>query len=778
MAASDEEFMNRLRATFKVEAEEHLQAISSTLLDLEKSASPMSQTSAVEGVYREAHSLKGAARAVDFSDIEAICQAIEGVFASWKRELSTPSPESLDALHRALDMIHALLESADQGPNRSESKPRDELIKRLSRFEFSPPTSTRTEKVESTASAPAPPTPPLVALAAVPSQTATNPPVDSEKSAVSQTVRIPISKLDSRLLQAEDMLAVKSMTAQRAAELREISGRFDRWQREWAKVSVEARVLRQTLEHQAGTAALRPVFAAAGTVTNFLDWNFDYIRSLENKLLSLTSQAEQDRHSVGKRVDDLLEDSKKLLMLPFSHLASIFPKVIRDLCRDQGKEAELVVQGGDVEIDKRILEEIKDALIHILRNCVDHGIEPPAERERLNKPPRAVITIAVSAVSGSQVEILVSDDGAGVDVQRVKDSAVRHGIISPAEARTAGDADALDLVFHSEVSTSPAVTAISGRGLGMAIVRAQTEKLGGRVLIESRPQVGTSLRIVLPLTLATFRGVVIAVADRTFVVPTANVVRVLRVKSKDIQTVENRQVISLQGRAVSLAQLDRLLGLPINPAGADDSAMLYAVLLHSAEQRIAFVVDQVVREEEVLVKPLRKPLVRVRNIAGVTVLSSGKTVPILNVSDLMQSARTHSGVASAGESASKRQQAPIKKVLVAEDSITSRMLLKGILEGAGFLVRTAVDGMDAYTALHEDRFDLVVSDVEMPRMDGFDLTRRIRADGRMSEMPVVLVSALESRAERERGIDAGASAYIIKSSFDQTNLLEAVRRLV
>jgi two-component system chemotaxis sensor kinase CheA len=314
--------------------------------------------------------------------------------------------------------------------------------------------------------------------------------------------------------------------------------------------------------------------------------------------------------------------------------------------------------------------------------------------------------------------------------------------------------------------------------LGMAIVRAQTEKLGGRVSIQSTPNVGTSLRLTLPLTMATFRGVLVTVADSTFVIPTVSVERVLRIKQRDIQTVENRQVISVQGRPVSLARLEAVLEMPPRSSDNTDSTTFYVVLLHSADQRVALLVDQVLREEEFLVKVLRKPLVRIRNVAGVTVLGSGKTVPVLNSSDLMQSARAHGAAPVVALVAKKEQKAPAKKVLIAEDSITSRMLLKGILEGAGFLVSTAVDGMDAFTTLREQSFDLVVSDVEMPRMNGFDLTGRIRADKRLAELPVVLVSALESREQRERGIDAGASAYIVKSSFDQSNLLEAVHRLV
>jgi two-component system chemotaxis sensor kinase CheA len=582
-------------------------------------------------------------------------------------------------------------------------------------------------------------------------------------------VRIPIGKLDRHLFQAEDMLSLKSMAGARATELRELTGRFEQWQREWAKISVEVRSMRQTLEHSNSSAN--------GAIINFLDWNADYLRSLEHRIRSAAAQTDQDRHAVAKRVDDLMADSKKLIMLPFSTVAEVFPKVVRDLCREQGKEAEIVIRGGEVEIDKRILEELKDALLHVLRNCVDHGVELPEERIRRKKPPRATIQVQIFAVDGDKVEIQISDDGSGINVGGVKESAIQHGILSPQEAQRLGDADALNLVFHSEVSTRTAVTAISGRGLGMAIVRAKAEKLGGRVSLESRQDRGTTLTLVLPLTLATFRGVLVSVADRLFVFPTANLERALRILPAEIRTVENRQVISVQQRLVSVVRLESILDLPPSTAQINPNAPVPVVVVRSGDLRIGIIVDSVLREEEVLVKPLRKPLVRVRNIAGATALGSGKTALVLNVTDLMESAKSH-GAAPAVETIAKTTPKPSRRVLVVEDSITSRMLLKGILESAGFDVRTAVDGLDALAALREDTFDLVVSDVEMPRMTGLDLAQRIRADRRLADLPLILVTALEAREERERGLTAGASAYLAKSSFDQSNLLEAIQRLI
>jgi two-component system chemotaxis sensor kinase CheA len=781
MPAQDQEFIKKLQVTFAMEAQEHVQVISNLLLDLEKSLSPAQEITAIENIYREAHTLKGASRAVDLSSIEKICQAMESVFAAWKRQSASPSRQAFDALHRTLDAIRELLASFTKKSGRPEGPWLAELIHSLDTLQLADTPEISAEaadgaivKTESAPNiGPASTEPPNFKK-----EIAREPVFDEAKqsnSAVPETVRISTAKLDSRLLQAEDMLAVKAMATSHVAQLREIASSFEQWGKEWDKLAVDLRVMRRESEAPAATNRSP---SRGGVLLHFLDWNVDFVRSLESKLNAAVTKAQQDRIGVGKRVDDLLEDSKKLLMLPFSTIADMFPKIVRDLCSDQGKEADLLIQGSGVAMDKRILEEMKDAMIHILRNCVDHGVEKPNERTRLSKPARAAITIAVRQLNGSKVEIRVSDDGSGVNVENVKKSAVNRGILAASDAQNINDQDAASLIFHSGVSTSPMITEISGRGLGMAIVRAKAEKLGGHVTVESDRNAGTTLRITLPLTLATFRGIVVSAAGQMFVVPTTNIERVLRVKASEIKSVENRETISVNGQAVSLARMEAVLELSPRSAGGDDSMVKPVIVLNSGQQRVAFAVDEVLREEEVLVKPFRKPLARVRNVSGATVLGSGKAVPVLNVADLVKSARKHGLAPTAIVVPKKHMAAPSKKVLVVEDSITSRMLLKGILETANYQVKTAVDGIEAFTALREEKFDLVVSDVEMPRMNGVDLTAKIRADKGLAELPVVLVTALESRQERERGIDVGASAYIIKSSFDQSNLLEVVRRLI
>ena len=753
MKSHDDEFLRSLQATFKVEAAEHLQAIATGLLELEKTPAPNAQRGLVATVFRAAHSLKGAARAVDFTAIESFCQSLEDMFAAWKR--AAPAPAELDAAHRTLDTIAAAL----SGPKSSNgaTAPAPPVVEAPA-----PPNPSSSPSLPPSIPGPAPVPPAAVA--------------EQKASPSGETVRITVAKLDARLVEAEEMLTAKLTTGQRAEDLRALAHRFAAWRNEWVAVEPETRAFRQAVDRPAPAHADPPPGPGPARLLEFLDWNRDHLKSLESKVAALTRTAEQDHRDIGKLVDDLLADSKKLLLLPFATLAAPFPKLVRDLCRDQGKEADLVIRGEEVEIDKRILEAMKDPLIHLLRNCVDHGVETPELRVRLGKPARATITLAVSPVNGSKVEILVADDGAGIDTEKVKASAIKHGFLSATAASQLPDAEARTLIFQTEVSTSPIITRVSGRGLGLAIVREQAEKLGGGVSVESRLQQGSSFRILLPSMLATFRGILIEVAGRRFVVPTMQVERVARVTVADVQTVEGRETIALGGRAIALVRLADVLELPRVESKDETSAATPVLVLGLGDQRIAFTVDAVLDELEVLVKPLRRPLSRVRNIAGATVLGSGHVAPVLNVADLLKTARKTGSAAARVGPAPKPAEA--RAVLVAEDSITSRMLLKGILESAGYKVRTAVDGMEAFTLLRAEKFDLVVSDVEMPRLNGFDLTARIRADRKLAELPVVLVTALETREDRERGIDVGASAYIIKSSFDQSDLLDAVRRLV
>jgi two-component system chemotaxis sensor kinase CheA len=768
-------FHKKLLATFRVEAAEHLKAMTSGLIELEGVAAPEAQVKIIETVLREAHSLKGAARAVTQTAIEAVCQSLESVLVALKRQELGLSAELFDILHQVMDNLHSQLSAFEAAPGTVESPRIASLLRVIEGVIEGVPPATGSfeapigEGVQCAITEPEPPRP---------EEAAAGPrPISLGKPWLTETVRIPAARLDALLLQAEELISAKLTASQRATELHALSDDLAAWKKQWARVYPDLRTIRQWLEKsQRDEAVTRD--GHLGRLLEFLDWASDFIKSQESALALLAKSTDQDQRSLAAMVDHLLEETKKVRMMPCASLLEIFPQVVRGLSRDRGKEVELVMRGGEIEVDRRILEEMKDALMHLVRNCIDHGIENPEERVAKGKPPRGTLTIAISPGDGNKVEILVADDGAGIDVGKVLDIAVKIGVLTRDEAARMSAEEALLLAFHSGVSTSPLITDISGRGLGLAIVREKVELLRGTISVESRPDHGATFRTVLPITLAAFRGIPVRAEEQLFVLPTTNVERVLRVSRSDVQTVENRETVSVDGHAVSLVALGDVLELPGRGISPNTRDTIQAVLLASAEKRIAFLVDEVVNEQEVLVKDLGKQLARVRNVAGATITGAGEVVPLLNATDLMKSALKSAAAPAVTGLGIQTRKVGKKSILVVEDSITSRMLLKNILESAGYQVKTAVDGIDALTILRAEMFDILVSDVDMPRMNGLDLTAKIRADKKWAELPVVLVTALGTREDRERGLDVGANAYIVKSDFDQSNLLEVIRRLV
>ena len=809
MGIKDDEFLEKLLAAFAIEADEHLKAIEAGLLELEKSPPESKAAEIVEAIYREAHSLKGAARSVNKTDIESVCQAAESVLGALKAGRIGPSTELFDVLHGAMNVVTDMLAGA-QG---IKTQPIiDQLLDSLELKPVEAPSPKKKPRKKKKSAAPkkarpkseeeeisdGPATPPEDSEKAKPDETEeemeeegslvkSDSGVDSakqtatpkkERSFQTDTVRIAVDKLDPLLRQVEEMVSVKLTTNQRVADLTSAMSAIGQWKQKWVNVASHEKSIGKALLQKSEASVSQLTEEQFSKLADFLNWNETFIKGLEDKLKGLARSADGDARMHGQMVDDLLEDMMNVLMLPCSSLVEVFPKLVRDLSRDAEKDVYLEIRGGDLEIDRRILEEMKDPLIHIVRNAIDHGIESPDERKGKGKTERGTLTIAFSQISGNQVELMVVDDGAGIDSVAVREAAARKGMLTEQEKLQTEPQDALSLVFRSEVSTSSKVTNISGRGLGLAIVRDKVENLGGSVTVATAPDKGTSFRILLPVTLSTFRGILIQAYTQPFIIPTANVERVARIKRDSIKTVGNRDTIEVDGRAIPLVNLGDTLELERVELRDSNSEYIPVLILRSGERLVSFRVDNILQEQEVLVKALGRQLSRVRNIAGATVLGSGRLVPILNVSDLVKAATTRTFLRTGPALPMEEIHRLSKNVLVVEDSITSRMLLKNILESSGYQVATSVDGADAWTALKSNEFDLVVSDIEMPKMDGFELTANIRADESLSDLPVILVTSLGSKEDRERGIDVGANAYIVKGSFDQNNLLDTVERLV
>ena len=684
MAGRKDDIRERLLAMFAVEAEEHLQALGASLLALDRDPATPEAREAAETMFREAHTLKGAARSVGRTDVETLCQDLESLLGRVGRGELAPSAALAGELRAAIDGLGRRLAAGGA-------------------------------RAPAPATAPAAPAPPGAAAdAGRPAQ------------AGGDFVRLATSKLDALVLQAEDLLVAKLAALERVREAEAVGALVERR-------------------------------ADLGTLG---------VRTRE-----LLARLRRDARAVTAGVDGLLAESQRLRTMPAAPILDGLALMVHDLARELGREVEWSATGGELELDRKILQAMKEPVIHLVRNAVDHGVEPPDVRARAGKPRRGRVTVTVRALESNRIEIAVSDDGRGIDLAQVRAAAARARLLSAEQAETLSDDEALALVYRSGLSTSPVITAVSGHGLGLAIVRERVGQLGGTLRLETSADAGTTVRAVVPAAIATFRGLLVQAGDLPVLLPMDSVDAVLRIVPDEVRHVEGRAAVAWREEPLLLAPLAALLGRA--PSGPAPGVKRPCVVVRAGTDRAAVLADEVLGEVEVLAKPLEPPLLRVRFVSGAGVLGTGRLALILRPADLVAAARR--GVAAPP---APRPQERTPTVLVVDDSITTRAMEKNLLEAAGFEVRVAVDGADAWAQLRSAPVDLVVSDVDMPRMDGFELTTRIRGDRRLADLPVVLVTALESREDKERGIEVGANAYVVKSSFDQSNLLDIIRRLV
>lgn len=512
---------------------------------------------------------------------------------------------------------------------------------------------------------------------------------------------------------------------------------------------------------------------------------------LKELITSLSLKAEADE-VIGQRLVDLIKELNlvnenidfqvtnmqneviKVRMVPIFYLFNIFPRAMRDLAFKNGKDVELEIKGEDTHLDRGVIDEMKDPLMHILRNAIDHGIELPIEREKKHKQKAGKIILSAYQ-KGSQVVIEVSDDGKGIDIARVKEQAIKQGLITKEKAADLAEEQIFQLLFISGFSTKEDVSEVSGRGVGLDVVREKVAKLKGIIEISSKPDLGTKFTIKLPLTLVISESLLVSSGPDTFAIPIEAVIETTRITQADIRTIETKEAITIRNHIMPLVRLSDIFELP--KKGITERKTFSVVIVQSAEKKIGLLVDELFGRQEIIRKNLGYPLEKIKDIAGATILGNGKVMLILDIPSIIESAE---GVVI--KRPKIEAHLPEKKkrrtILLAEDVLSTAMLEKNVLESVGYSVVIARDGQEALERAAQEKFDLIITDVLMPRVDGFELTARLKKDKLHKDVPVIIVTTRESDADKRRGMEAGAQAYILKSEFTSEGLLETIERLI
>ncbi len=607
----------------------------------------------------------------------------------------------------------------------------------------------------------------------------------------SETIRVSVDKLDALMAQLSELLVTKIRSEQRLAQVRQAQEFVSQWQKAWLFVRKTHGRLVRRLDSAGGVEYVgQDASELKKDMQNLLDYlnvNQENLRQIYTMMNTLSREYANDAMQASLVIDALEEEVKQIRMLPLSTITGPFGRMVRDLAQGADKEAMLQIIGGDVELDKRVLEKIKDPLIHLLRNAIDHGIEPPAQRVNAGKPRIGTITLEAEQL-GKDVVIRVSDDGQGLNTDAIRRVAAQRAGVS--NAWELDEAELIELIFNSRFSTSPIITDVSGRGVGLDVVRSNVEMLGGRVSVDWSEGEGAVFAMTLPLTMTSSRGLLVRVSNELFAIPFSAIERIVRIKPSKILSLGGHDALRHQGQPLPLVRLSDTLGLSrvaASQLGQTNNVPILVVILAAAERYMAFVVDELAGEQEMVVKGLGPPLMRVGGIAGATVMGDGQVLLVLNVADLIKlamrgkrlSVLAREGVMGALAAGEMDISGNRHHILVVDDSVTTRTLEKNILEAAGYTVELATDGQEALGMIVTSGLpDLIISDIVMPRLDGFGLTRRIKEDERTSHIPVILVSSLDSPEDKTKGIDAGADAYIIKNRFDQNNLLDTVGQLI
>ncbi|MGL2718677.1 chemotaxis histidine kinase/response regulator CheAY2 [Helicobacter pylori] len=468
--------------------------------------------------------------------------------------------------------------------------------------------------------------------------------------------------------------------------------------------------------------------------------------------------------SISAVTTDLQLAVMKTRMQPVGKVFNKFPRMVRDLSRELGKSIELIIEGEETELDKSIVEEIGDPLIHIIRNSCDHGIEPLEERRRLNKPETGKVQLSAYN-EGNHIVIKISDDGKGLDPVMLKEKAIEKGVISERDAESMSDREAFNLIFKPGFSTAKVVSNVSGRGVGMDVVKTNIEKLNGIIEIDSEVGVGTTQKLKIPLTLAIIQALLVGVQEEYYAIPLSSVLETVRISQDEIYTVDGKSVLRLRDEVLSLVRLSDIFKVD---AILESNSDVYVVIIGLADQKIGVIVDYLIGQEEVVIKSLGYYLKNTRGIAGATVRGDGKITLIVDVGAMMDMAKSIkvniTTLMNESESTKSKNSPSDYVVLAIDDSSTDRAIIRKCLKPLGITLLEATNGLEGLEMLKNgDKIpDAILVDIEMPKMDGYTFASEVRKYNKFKNLPLIAVTSRVTKTDRMRGVESGMTEYITK----------------
>ena len=742
---------------FSLEADAQTQVLSAGLLALERNPTQADQ---LEACMRAAHSLKGAARIVGVDAGVSVAHVMEDCLVSAQEGRLYLQPEHIDALLQGTDLLMRIATPGND-VGAADIEAYVALMERV--LDPTQPTAMLAPKPE-----PEPEFVPAPLVEALPQEPEPAPPVSSEAP-----------RQNKRMTEGGER--VLRVTAERLNSLLDLS----------SKSLVETQRLKPYLASmqrlkRIQSNGLRALDALDGQL-KALDLNLEAQEALadtrrllsEAQALLAEKNAELDEFGwqAGQRAQVLYDTALACRMRPFADVLAGQARMVRDLGRSLGKQVRLEIEGEKTQVDRDVLEKLEAPLTHLLRNAVDHGIETPEQRVLAGKPAEGLIRLRASHQAGLLV-LELSDDGNGVDLERLRGSIVdRH--LSPVEtALRLSEEELLTFLFLPGFSLRDKVTEVSGRGVGLDAVQHMVRQLRGAVVLEQTAGQGSRFHLEVPLTLSVVRSLVVEVGEEAYAFPLAHIERMCDLAPDDIVQLEGRQHFWHEGRHVGLVAASQLLQ---RPAGQNPSDTLKVVVIRERDAVYGIAVERFIGERTLVVLPLDDRLGKVQDISAGALLDDGSVVLIVDVEDMLRSVDKLLNTGRLERIARRSQQAteaPRKRVLVVDDSLTVRELQRKLLLNRGYEVAVAVDGMDGWNALRSEDFDLLITDIDMPRMDGIELVTLLRRDSRLQSLPVMVVSYKDREEDRRRGLDAGADYYLAKASFHDDALLDAVVELI